>query len=85
MCFIISTVAMIGFETENITVQESSGEVTFRVLKSGLTAVQLSVCFTTEDLEAIGKMAIVMYSKLAVAYLRCSSSRLYCYNNTNQI
>lgn len=49
---------MVGFETQNITVQESSGEVTFRVLKSGLAAVQLSVRFTTEDLEATGtKMA----------------------------
>ena len=56
---------MVGFETQNITVQESSGEVTFRVLKSGLAAVQLSVHFTTEDLEATGtKMATVMYNKL---------------------
>lgn len=62
MCCIISTVAMVGFETQNITVQESSGEVTFRVLKSGLAAVQLLVHFTTEDLEATGKMATVMYN-----------------------
>lgn len=52
---IIPTVAFVGFEMQNITVQESSGEVTFRVLKSGLAAVQLSVLFTTEDLEAMGK------------------------------
>ena len=77
---------MVGFETQNITVQESSGEVTFRVLKSGLAAVQLSVRFATEDLEATGtKMATVMYNKLAVTYLQCSSSRLYSYNNTDHI
>ena len=53
--------ALVGFEMQNITVQESSGEVTFRVLKSGSAAVQLSVLFTTEDFEAMGKMITTMY------------------------
>lgn len=48
-------VALVGFEIQNITVQESSGEVTFRVLKTGIADVQLTVLFTTEDLDAKGK------------------------------
>ncbi len=57
----IFAVAMVGFEMQNITVQESSGEVTFHVLKSGLAAVQLSVRFTTEDLEATGETVTMMH------------------------
>lgn len=47
-------VAYIGFEIRNVTVQESSGEVTLNLVKTGLTAIQLAVIFTTQDLQATG-------------------------------
>lgn len=47
-------VAYIGFEIRNVTVQESSGEVTLNLVKTGLTAIQLTVIFTTQDLQATG-------------------------------
>ena len=56
-CIVVSilfAVALVGFAMPNITVQESSGEVTFRVLKIGIAAIPLTVLFTTEDLQAIG-------------------------------
>lgn len=62
LCIIpILTVALVVFEMQNITVQESSGEVTFCVSKSGLAAVPLSVLFATEDLEATGKVITTLH------------------------
>ena len=66
--------ALVGFEMQNITVQESSGEVTFRVLKSGLAAVQLSALFATEDLEAMGKMMTMMHCTTVINSLTMQPS-----------
>ena len=89
---IIPIVAFVGFEMQNITVQESSGEVTFHVLKSGLAAVQLSVLFTTEDLEAMGKtVQLATYHSALITIMlwlicnACSSTRLYSYNKNDHI
>lgn len=49
-------VALVGFEMQNSTVQESSGEVTLRVMKTGIAAIPLIVLFTTEDLDAKGEI-----------------------------
>ena len=53
--------ALVEFEVQNVTVQESTGEVTFRVLLSDSAAIELSVLFKTEDLEATGKTTAIVH------------------------
>ena len=58
LCYVLLVVS-IGFEKENVTAQESAGQVIFRVVKTGSAAIQLTVLFTTEDVEATGKTHVL--------------------------
>lgn len=59
MYFCSLTEAVIHFDPQNITVSESKGRVVFRIVKTGLAAIPLTVVLSTTDLESTGSVIIM--------------------------